>query len=61
MVLGPIVRNVDSGIQRIVIFFSIAPERHKKHVTTSVILTSQEIKSDLNSKILNFNMGFTSY
>ena len=25
------------------------------------ILNSQEIKSDFNSKMLNFSMGFTSY
>ena len=51
-------RKVGIVIQRIVIF-STAAERHKRNDIW--ILNLQEINSDFNSKMLNFNMGFTSY
>ena len=35
-------------------------EKGKKAMTPG-ILNSQVLKSDFNSKILNFNFGFTSY
>ena len=50
---GPVVRKVVSAIQRIVIFLTAEEGRG--------VLNSQEIVSDLNSKVLNFNMGFSSY
>ena len=56
---GAIVRKLDNTIHRIVIF-STAVKRHKKVVTPG-ILNSQEMKSDFNSKMLNFSMGFTSH
>ena len=37
--------------------FSTAAERHKK----PGILNSQEVKSDFDLKMLNFDMGLTSY
>ena len=52
---GSVVRNVDSGIHWVVIF-STATERDNIRDTE---LTRDE--SDFNSKMLNFNMGSTSY
>ena len=48
--------RVGCPIHMIVIIFNC-----RRKALTSGILNSQEINSDLNSKMLNFNMCFTSY
>ena len=51
-----VVQMVDSAIYQIVIC-----GRKALNARTPEILNLQEIKSDFNSKMMNFNMGFTSY
>ena len=53
---GPVVRMVDSAIQPIAIFLTQLPHEGKKK---QWIWNSQETKSP--SKMLNFNIGLTSY
>ena len=53
-VQGQVVRKMDSAINRIVIF-----QLPQKRIKSNAILSSKEIKSDFNSKMLIFNIGFT--
>ena len=54
-----VVQVVDSAIYRIVICFNCG--RKALDARTAEILNLQEIKSDFNPEMMNFNMGFTSY
>ena len=55
IVMGSVVRSVDSAIHRIVIF-STATERHQSNDTRDIEF-ARDKKSDFNMKMLNFNMG----
>ena len=53
--LGPVARKVDRVVHQTVIFFNRC--KKAEHAMTPGILRSQEMKSDFNSKMLNFNIG----